>query len=76
MDDYLKEVALQRICGIEATHWRTFFKAFQEQATLQSVQEAIEKFLADLKKDSRAADPTVLASVQKIMDELKKLVSG
>ncbi|MCX5656400.1 MAG: hypothetical protein NTY65_17325 [Planctomycetota bacterium] len=76
MDDYLKEVALQRICGIEATHWRTFFKAFQEQATPQSVQKAIERFVADLKKDSRAADPTVLASVQKIMDELKNLVSG
>jgi hypothetical protein len=76
MDDYLKEVALQHICGIEATHWRTFFKAFQEQATPESVQKAIERFVADLKKNSPAADPTVLVSVEKIMDELKKLVSG
>jgi len=76
MDAYLKEVAQQPICGIEAVHWRAFFKAFQEQATPQSVHMAIERFLADLKKDTRAADPAVLVSVEKILNELKGLVSG
>jgi hypothetical protein len=76
MDAYLKEIGRQPICGIEALHWRAFFKAFQEQATPQSVQEAIERFLADLRKDSPAADPTVLASVEKILNELRKLILG
>ncbi|MCL2347455.1 MAG: hypothetical protein FWC50_04260 [Planctomycetaceae bacterium] len=43
MDDYIKGINTQLICGIRAGHWRDFFKLFHEQADLEKIRTKIEQ---------------------------------
>ena len=75
MDVYLKEIAQQSLCGIEARYWRSFFKAFHEQTTPETVRAEVERVIAGLAKGPRAVNPSTLARVQSILRELQGLVS-
>jgi hypothetical protein len=75
MDAYLKEASQQTLCGIEAQYWRSFFKAFHEHTTPDSVHAEVERLVSSLSKGPRAVNPTTLARVQTILRELEGLVS-
>lgn len=46
MDEYIKSVNAQLLCGIRADHWRDFFKLFHDQ----SDDEIIKRKISQLKK--------------------------
>jgi len=43
MDDYIKGIDTQLICGIRADHWREFFALFHEKADLEKIRKRIEQ---------------------------------
>ncbi len=46
MDDYLKRMQLQPVCGIMAKYWLEFFKIFHQDATEASILKAFDNLRA------------------------------
>jgi hypothetical protein len=46
MDAYLEEARSELVRGIEAKHWLSFFKAFQDNAAADAIEKAIERTAA------------------------------
>ncbi|MBI3976639.1 MAG: hypothetical protein HY331_00495 [Chloroflexi bacterium] len=73
MDEYIDRSKSQLLCGIEARHWLTFFKVFQEQRTGEAVQRELARFGERL-ASTRSADESVVQSVRAILSEVEKLL--
>jgi hypothetical protein len=74
MDDYVETMAVQPLCGIEAQHWRSFFKAFREQSTSDAIKQEIENSLKDLKVGDEL-DQLAIERVSTILDTLKEILT-
>lgn len=74
MDDYVEIMAVQPLCGIEAQHWRSFFKAFREQSTSGAVKQEIEDALVCLRAGDEL-DQLAIERVRIILSTLKELLT-
>lgn len=72
MDDYVETMAAQPLCGIEAQHWRSFFKTFREQSTSDAIKREIEESLADF-RTTDDLDQLTIEKVSTILNTLKEL---
>lgn len=73
MDDYIEAAKNQYLSGIEARHWLSFFKVFQEQVAGEAVQREMAKLTERIAK-ARPSDEATLSSVRTITAELVKLL--
>lgn len=74
IDAYVQLIAQQKLCGIEAKYWRTFFKIFQDQRPLEEIQANMERFIISLRREVSCSE-TVLQHIEIILNELTELVS-
>lgn len=74
MDEYIEVAKSEPLGGIEAKHWLTFFKVFQEQRTGDAIEHELINFTDRFAKTS-GIDGGVLESVTTILRELEKLAS-
>ncbi|MBM4032105.1 MAG: hypothetical protein FJ291_10005 [Planctomycetes bacterium] len=74
MDSYLEEARCELVRGIEARHWLTFFKAFQDNASSKAIEAAIERAARAVAESQAPTDRA--AHVETILAALRALVSG
>jgi hypothetical protein len=72
MDEYLHRANKLPLCGIEAHYWRSFFSAFEEQATSEAVDNAINKLVREL-RGGVELDTVLLSRVETILGALREI---
>ncbi|HLF27999.1 MAG TPA: hypothetical protein VJG32_16820 [Anaerolineae bacterium] len=76
MDEYLEAARSQALAGIQAKHWLSFFKAFQEQKTADVIEAELSRLIEHLSKTETGIDAITIQRVRNIADELRNLVLG
>jgi len=74
MDEYLEAAKSQLLCGIEARHWLSFFRAFQEHITSETVEEELAKLSKRLTDAQMSVDETTIERVRTILFEIERLI--
>lgn len=74
MDEYLRLAASERLCGIEARHWRAFFKAFQDQTTAAEIEKEMDRLVEELSEQSSTISGTTLQRVKAILAQLHAIL--
>jgi hypothetical protein len=73
MDAYLEEARSELVRGIEAKHWLAFFKAFQDNAAVEAVEQALERIARSVAEET--LDSERAAHVHTILTALQALLS-
>lgn len=74
MNGYIEAAKSELLCGVEARHWLTFFKVFQEKNTRADIEKELVRFGERVSKTLPAGE--TLASVRTILGEIGKLTNG
>lgn len=74
MDDYLTDARSELVRGIEAGHWLTFFKAFQENAPAEAIERAIERVARSVATDRAPSERA--GHVDAILNALRALLGS
>jgi hypothetical protein len=73
MESYKEKLIDVPLCGIKATYWRQFLKAFQESTTDEQARIALEGLRTKVTCDNRAMSPKHQSALN-ILTELEKLL--
>ncbi len=71
MDDYLRRMMVQPVCGIQARYWLEFFKIFHQDASEETIHKALQRLrnqVGTLSSASRRAEfPNVIAALEQLI---------
>lgn len=70
MDDYLRRMMVQSVCGIQARYWLEFFKIFHQDATEETIKAAFKRMRDQV---GTLASPTLRAEFQSVIAALEQL---
>ncbi len=73
MDDYIHAAKSQLLCGIQAGHWLSFFKAFQERKSSEDIARALAR-MTDRMTAIGADEGGMHESIRTILGEMEKMV--
>jgi len=76
MDAYMDAARQEPLCGIEAQHWVSFFKVFQDQHDVSVVTREITRLKDRLPVASSGPHDTGLSEVRSILDALERLLEA
>ena len=70
MDDYLRRMMVQPVCGIQARYWLEFFKIFHQDATDATIAAALKRLKEQV---GFLSTPAMRAEFQNVIAALEKL---
>lgn len=70
MDEYLRRMMVQPICGIQARYWLEFFKIFHQDATEETIAAALKRLRDQV---GTLSSPTLRAEFKNIVAALEEL---
>ncbi len=70
MDDYLRRMMVQPVCGIQARYWLEFFKIFHQDATEETIAAALKRLREQV---GTLSSPPLRAEFQAVISSLERL---
>ena len=74
MDDYIKQLDEERLCGIKTVFWRDFLRTFQDSTADEDAHAALAKLKSRVGEDNRAS--SVAGSALAIVNALETLLEA
>lgn len=74
MDGYIRRLDEVSLCGIKATHWQDFLRAFQEGTDDAQAKAALQRLADRTRVDGRADERAMVALA--IVMELERLLDS
>lgn len=76
MDEYMAAALRQPLCGIEARHWRAFFRIFQDSPQSADQLDKIDALRTQLEQRLTDDDSSVLAELHRILDAVSVILAS